>query len=64
MARRSQNNIKKEVEVPKNFIQKKKGLNKPKYGTFDGRKYKILKNGFGMWADTGKLFYLSDLEDN
>lgn len=53
---------KKKVEVPKCFIKQKRGLNTFQYGNYNGRKYKVLKNGCGMWADTGKVFKLSDLD--
>ena len=57
-------NVKPKIEnedVPKGFIKQKRGLNTFQYGNHNGRKYKILKNGCGMWADTGKVFKLSDL---
>lgn len=50
-------------DVPKGFIKKqKRGLNTFQYGNYNGREYKVLKNGCGMWADTGKVFKLSDLD--
>lgn len=52
---------KKEVEVPEGFT-KKTNLNKKEYGYHNGRKYLKLKNGYGMWADTGQGFNLSDLD--
>ena len=50
-----------EIEIPDGFT-KKTNLNKKSYGYYDGRKYQILKNGMGMWADNGKAFYLDDLK--
>lgn len=59
-------NVKPKIEkedVPKGFIKKqKRGLNTFQYGNYNGREYKVLKNGCGMWADTGKVFKLSDLD--
>lgn len=52
---------KKEIEVPKGFT-KKTNLNRKEYGYHNGRKYLKLKNGYGMWADTGQGFNLSDLD--
>lgn len=49
-----------EIEIPDGFT-KKTNLNKKSYGYHNGRKYLILKNGIGMWADNGKAFYLDDL---
>lgn len=54
-------NTKKEIEVPEGFA-KKTNLNKKEYGYHNGRKYLKLKNGYGMWADTGQGFNLSDLD--
>lgn len=51
----------KKVEVPEGFT-KKTNLNKKEYGYHNGRKYLKLKNGYGMWADTGQGFNLSDLD--
>lgn len=53
--------IKKDIEIPKGFV-KKSNLNKKEYGYHNGRKYLKLKNGYGMWADTGQGFNLSDLD--
>ena len=58
-------NVKPKIEnedVPKGFIKQKRGLNTFQYGNYKGRKYKVLKNGCGMWADTGKVFKLSELD--
>lgn len=58
-------NVKPKIEkedIPKGFIKQKRGLNTFQYGNYKGRKYKVLKNGCGMWADTGKVFKLSDLD--
>ena len=51
----------KKVEVPEGFT-KKTNLNKKEYGYYKGRKYKKLKNGYGMWADTGTAFVIKDLK--
>ena len=51
----------KKVEVPEGFT-KKTNLNKKEYGYHNGRKYLKLKNGYGMWADTGQGFLISDLK--
>lgn len=51
----------KKVEVPEGFT-KKTNLNKKEYGYYKGRKYKKLKNGYGMWADTGTSFVIQDLK--
>ena len=51
----------KKVEVPDGFT-KKTNLNKKEYGYYKGRKYKKLKNGYGMWADTGTAFVIKDLK--
>lgn len=53
--------VKKEIEVPEGFT-KKTNLNKKEYGYHNGRKYLKLKNGYGMWSDTGQGFNLSDLD--
>lgn len=54
--------LKREVkeQIPDGFV-KKSNLNKKEYGFYNGRKYQILKNGFGMWADTGTAFKIEDL---
>lgn len=51
----------KKIEVPEGFT-KKTNLNKKEYGYYKGRKYKKLKNGYGMWADTGTAFVIKDLK--
>ena len=51
----------KKVEVPECFT-KKTNLNKKEYGYHNGRKYLKLKNVYGIWADTGQGFNLSDLD--
>lgn len=51
----------KEIEVPEGFT-KKTNLNKKEYGYHNGRKYLKLKNGYGMWADTGTAFVISELK--
>ena len=51
----------KEIEVPEGFT-KKTNLNKKEYGYHNGRKYLKLKNGYGMWADTGTAFVISELD--
>lgn len=51
----------KEVEAPEGFT-KKTDLNKKEYGYHNGRKYQTLKNGYGMWADTGTAFVISELD--
>ena len=53
--------IKKDVEIPKGFV-KKSNLNKKEYGYYNGRKYKKMRNGYGMWADNGQSFLLSELK--
>lgn len=53
--------IKKDIEIPKGFV-KKSNLNKKEYGYYNGRKYKKMKNGYGMWADNGQSFLLSELK--
>ena len=53
--------IKEEIEIPKGFV-KKTNLNKKEYGYYNGRKYKKMKNGYGMWADNGQSFLLSELK--
>ena len=53
--------IKEEIEIPKGFV-KKSNLNKKEYGYYNGRKYKKMKNGYGMWADNGQSFLLSELK--
>ncbi len=52
---------KEEVEAPRGFT-KKTNLNKKEYGYYNGRKYQVLKNGYGMWADTGTAFVISELK--
>lgn len=52
---------KEDIEIPKGFI-KKSNLNKKEYGYYNGRKYKKMKNGYGMWADNGQSFLLSELK--
>ena len=52
---------KEEVEAPRGFT-KKTNLNKKEYGYHNGRKYLKLKNGYGMWADTGTAFVISELK--
>ena len=45
---RNDANVKPRIEeedVPKGFIKQKRGLNKFQYGNYNGRKYKVLKNG-------------------
>ena len=51
----------KEIEVPEGFT-KKTNLNKKEYGYHNGRKYLKLKNGYGMWADNGTAFVISELD--
>lgn len=51
----------KGIEVPEGFT-KKTNLNKKEYGYYNGRKYLKLKNGYGMWADTGQGFNINDLD--
>lgn len=51
----------KEIEVPEGFT-KKTNLNKKEYGYHNGRKFLKLKNGYGMWADTGQGFNINDLD--
>ena len=53
--------IKKDIEIPKGFV-KKSNLNKKEYGYYNGRKYKKMRNGYGMWADNGQSFLLSELK--
>lgn len=53
--------IKEDIEIPKGFV-KKSNLNKKEYGYYNGRKYKKMKNGYGMWADNGQSFLLSELK--
>lgn len=53
--------IKEDIEIPKGFV-KKTNLNKKEYGYYNGRKYKKMKNGYGMWADNGQSFLLSELK--
>ena len=53
--------IRKDVEIPKGFV-KKTNLNKKEHGYYNGRKYKKMKNGYGMWADNGQSFLLSELK--
>lgn len=50
-----------DIEIPKGFI-KRSNLNKKEYGYYKGRKYKKMKNGYGMWADNGQSFLLSKLK--
>ena len=50
-----------DIEIPKGFV-KKSNLNKKEYGYYNGRKYKKMKNGYGMWADNGQSFLLSELK--
>ena len=50
-----------DIEIPKGFV-KKSNLNKKEYGYHNGRKYKKMKNGYGMWADNGQSFLLSELK--
>ena len=50
-----------DIEIPKGFI-KRSNLNKKEYGYYKGRKYKKMKNGYGMWADNGQSFLLSELK--
>ena len=50
-----------DIEIPKGFV-KKTNLNKKEYGYYNGRKYKKMKNGYGMWADNGQSFLLSELK--
>lgn len=52
---------KEEVEAPRGFT-KKTNLNKKEYGYYNGRKYQVLKNGYGMWADNGTAFVINDLK--
>lgn len=56
-------NSENKIEIPKGFVKKKVGINKMEFGKFNGRKYKVLKNGYGMWSDTGKVFLLNELSD-
>ena len=51
----------KEIEVPEGFT-KKTNFNKKEYGYHNGRKYLKLKNGYGMWADNGTAFVISELK--
>lgn len=51
----------KEVEAPEGFT-KKTNLNKKEYGYHNDRKYLKLKKGYGMWADTGTAFVISELK--
>lgn len=51
----------KGIEVPEGFT-KKTNLNKKEYGYHNGRKFLKLKNGYGMWADTGQGFNINDLD--
>ena len=53
--------IKEDIEIPKGYV-KKSNLNKKEYGYYNGRKYKKMKNGYGMWADNGQSFLLSELK--
>ena len=53
--------IRKDIEIPKGFI-KKSNLNKKEYGYYKGRKYKKIKNGYGIWADNGQSFLLNELK--
>lgn len=53
--------IKEDIEIPKGFV-KKSNLNKKEYGYYNGRKYKKMKNGYGMWADNGQSFLLSEVK--
>lgn len=62
MANNKKPSNKKPIEVPKGFVKQKRGLNTFEYGNYCGREYQVLKNGYGMWADTGKVFKLSDLD--
>lgn len=50
----------KGIEVPEGFTRKT-NLNKKEYGYHNGRKFLKLKNGYGMWADTGQGFNINDL---
>lgn len=58
---KKEDSTEKKVEVPEGFT-KKTNLNKKEYGYYKGRKYKKLKNGYGMWADTGTAFVIKDLK--
>lgn len=58
---KTEDSTEKKVEVPEGFT-KKTNLNKKEYGYYKGRKYKKLKNGYGMWADTGTAFVIKDLK--
>lgn len=58
---KTEDSTEKKVEVPEGFT-KKSNLNKVEYGYHKGRKYKKLKNGYGMWADTGTAFVIKDLK--
>lgn len=51
----------KGIEVPEGFT-KKTNLNKKEYGYHNGRKFLKLKNGYGMWADTGQGFNINNLD--
>lgn len=53
-------------EVPRNFVpakpNKRNGKRTPKHLIHNGRIYKPLNNGRGMYADTGETFDLREVE--
>ena len=53
-------------EVPRNFVpakpNKKNGKKTPKHLIHNGRVYKPLNNGRGMYADTGETFDLREVK--
>lgn len=53
-------------EVPRNFVpakpNKKNGKKTPKHLIHNGRVYKVLNNGRGMYADTGETFDLREVK--
>lgn len=49
-----------EEEIPNNFVDVKPVINtKAKHNIYNGRVYKVLNNGRGMFADNGETFDLS-----
>ena len=53
-------------EVPRNFVpvkpNKKNSKKTPKHSIHNGRVYKVLNNGRGMYADTGETFDLREVK--
>lgn len=49
-------------EIPIGFIAVKPKPNKDTLYFYNGRGYKFIGNGYGMWCDNGQSFLLNDLK--